>query len=123
MKQFEAILNAEIVESGRIPDARVIARTKELADMLETHYADRNILTPTVSPHYDVISFGSELTDDSGFTLQVSLKKEDNTIEEELIVWHKDENIFINVKGTLGIRDFEYSLNRHKEYLYLDSDV
>lgn len=112
MDNFEAILNAEIVEVGRVPDARIVSRTKEIADILEDYFSDRNTLTPLVGTSYDVISFNGELEESGGFSLYVAIKEDDRSVEEELVVWNKSKNIYISIRGTLDKADFEYAFKR-----------
>ena len=123
MSDFEAILNAEIVECGRVPHSKVISRAKRLADILEDHFSDRNTLTPVVSPNEDLITWNGEIDEDRGFSLFVSIRKDDQSVEEELVVWHKPDNVYISIRGTLAIKDFDYALNRDKEYVYLDEAI
>jgi hypothetical protein len=123
MSDFEALLNAEIVEAGRVPDIRVVSRARRIGEILEEHYPDRNTMTPSVSPSDDIIIFTGEITDDSGFKLTVLIKEDDQKVEEQLIVWHSADNVFINIKGTLAVKDLEYALNRDKEYAYLDEPI
>lgn len=115
MSDFEAILNAEIVEAGRIPDHKVIARTKEIADILENYFSDRNTLTPLVGISYDVITFSGDLEESGGFSVYISLRKGYNSVEEELVVWNEKANININIRGTLGKVDFDYAFQRNNK--------
>ena len=112
MSDFTAILNAEIVEAGRVPDARVVSRTKEIADILEDYFSDRNTLTPLVGTAYDVISFQGEVRDGVGFNLYVSVTQKDRSVEEELVVWDKESNYYLTIRGTLKPEDFEYAFKR-----------
>lgn len=123
MSDFEAILNAEIVEAGRVPAFAVISRAKVLAEILENHYSDRATLTPVVSPNEDLITWNGEIDEGRGFSLFVYIKKEDQSVEEELVVWHKPDTIYMSIRGILAVKDFEYALNRDKEYTYLDEKI
>jgi hypothetical protein len=124
MSDFEALLNKEIVDSGRVPDARVISRALRLSEVLEDYFEDRNTLTPVVSPNEDVITWRGTLDEkDSGFDLTVSIRPEDKSVEEELVVWYKADNIYLSIRGTLAVRDFEYALKRDKEYAYLSAPI
>ncbi len=125
MTDFDSLLNAEIVESGRVPSPKVVARARTLGNVLENHYSDRNTLTPVVSPNDDEVSWNGEIGDEEGrgFKLIIRVREDDQEVEEELIVWHKPDDIFIKVKGILAVKDFEYALNRDKEYTYLDAKI
>lgn len=111
MTDFENILNAEIIESGRIPDSRIIARAKELVEILEGYFSNVSVLTPVVSSQEDLITF-QEPTEEVGFSLYISVKKKDNSVEEELVVWNKIDNFYLTFTGTLKESDFQYAFKR-----------
>lgn len=123
MAELEAILNKEIVDSGRVPDARVISRALRLSEVLEDYFEDRNVLTPVVSSNEDVITWRGELKEGSGFDLTISIRPEDKSVEEELVAWYKADNIYVSIRGTLAVSDFEFALNRKKEYTYLNAPI
>lgn len=108
MSDFVALLNAEIVEAGRIPHPKVIERAKEVAEMLEDYYSDRNTLTPLVNPSEDIISFGSADGEKNGFLFYISFIKEKQELEDELVVWDAATNHYISIKGKVIQRDLDY---------------
>lgn len=109
MSDFEALLNKEIVESGAIPDARVIDRTIELGSLLEKYFSDRNILTPVLSNGSNTITYFDK-SEDSGFALSVSFDKSTFGVIEELAMWSPE--LKISIKGRLTKKDFEYIFSR-----------
>lgn len=111
MTDFENILNAEIVESGRVPDARIIKRATELVEVLEDYFNTVSVLTPIVSAQEDLITF-QEPTEEVGFSLFISVKRKDNSVEEELVVWNKIDNFYLTFTGTLKESDFQYAFKR-----------
>lgn len=112
MSDFDTLLNAEIVEAGRVPDVSVVERTRTLYPFIEKYYPNQlNVVKPIVSTHSDIIMF----TDDNqieGFALYIYKEKMGAKLEEELVYWNNEENRYCTVRGTLQEKDFDYVFAR-----------
>lgn len=109
---FNALLHSEIIEAGRIPDSRVVERSKEIFKFLEPYFEnDLNVLKPLVSSHSDIIIF-NDLANEIGFSIYIYIDKSFNRLEEELTFWNREENLSINIKGSLTKQDFKLVFER-----------